>query len=232
MDTETSNTQYMCFIHSSHSLLILFIFLKFYFTHKSFSPGLDTVTEQKVATNELSHWNNSPSKFFPLGCHSAASLLLVARWLQGPLWPPLQLLSRDSIAIHDSFTFSSLSTNFAISAVPSSTKFATSGLHTSEEGAKFRGQEWVMGTAPQTGLPNAMASPGSTGLPCTEWVKLLLRSQGEAKTCRAQAPCDNLAITWSVKFFFFFRSRAPVPHKGAALHIRKQFPTFPSLIFG
>lgn len=128
MDTETSNTQYMCFIHSSHSLLILFIFLKFYFTHKIFSSGLDTVTEQKVGTNELSHWNNSPSKFFPLGCHSAASPLLVASWLQGPLWPPVQLLSRESIAIHDSFTFSSLSTNFAISAVPSSTKFATSGL--------------------------------------------------------------------------------------------------------
>lgn len=81
-----------------------------------------------METKELYHWNDSPSKFFPLGCPSVATLLLEARqygdtsgfllccYPENPLPPTVA-------------PFLFLTTTFAISAGPHFTKSATSGLH-------------------------------------------------------------------------------------------------------
>lgn len=129
MNRETSNIQCKFFIQSSHSSLILHsLFSNSVFTHRRFSPGLIIIREQSMGTKDLYHWNDSSSKFFPLGCPSAATLLLTARWhgdtsgfllccyLENPL--PLTVAP---------FLF--LTTTFAFSAGPSFTKSATSELH-------------------------------------------------------------------------------------------------------
>lgn len=137
MDTEPSNIQCKFFTHSSHSSFIL---PKFCFTRKSFSKGLDAVTEQN-RDNRVESLEQQPLQFFPLGCPSIASLLLVARCLWRYPWPPVLLPLRESPATRCSTIFLFLSTTFAISAVPSPTKFATSRHPPVRKATRCRGQE-------------------------------------------------------------------------------------------
>lgn len=142
MDTETSNTQYMFFIHSSHSLLILFIFLKFCFTHKSFSPGLDTVTEQKVGTKRAESLEQQSLQILP--SRGVTQLPLFSWWLAGckdpsgllsscypenPLLPMIAPYSHLCLLLSPSLLS------------PPPPNFLLPGSHLLRKAAKFRGQE-------------------------------------------------------------------------------------------